>query len=105
MTSGAGPHKASVYFGLPVGIYSQDGFRGFVEGDLSCWMNQNEVPNQLNIEKSGRVTTYHFPQAGIGLEYTAFGEDRCGVQMFAGASRRDTMEGIFRLVVRKERDK
>jgi len=92
-----------VYFGPPIGMYSEQGFDKFVNEDVLEWMRVNEIPNRLNIESGDRLRIYHFPEAGVGLEHKIYPDgNRCKVQIMYTNLRADSFNGLFHFIMRTE---
>ena len=94
--------KRPLYLGPMKGFYTHSNFQDFVQKDLSQKLDEMGLPSRCNPEETNTVTTFHFPQAGIGLEYRIINPYRCVVQLLG--NREDHMEAITLFIVQKDSD-
>ncbi len=85
--------KRTIYFGPPREMYTRDRFKQFVEENVALHLKAIRSPSPCNPEHHNpEEVTYHFPEAGLGIRYTAVNEHRCMVDLLG--TRKKVLDDI-----------
>ncbi len=96
------PETRTIYFGPPKGMYESNFFHDFARIDIGRKLNQIGSPSECNVEDHDNGTTYHFPTAGMGINYTIINVDRCRVNLMG--TRTDVLDDISAFFFEKDNE-
>ncbi len=101
MSTGSLPEKRTVYFGPVRGIYEPTKFDDFMRNSLVAKLWAIENPSACNDEPIGlSEVTYHFPQAGLGVNYSRVRENRCLVTLLS--TRKEVIDKITEFIFEED---
>ncbi len=102
--SGGSNIRVPIYVGPPIGMYEPQRMGDFVVQEIVPWMRSNEIPSDLNIEGKGKNQIYNFPNAQLGIDYYLSDKDCSVVQLMCTPRGKDTLDGLFRFIMRRVRE-